>query len=186
MLVKKQQLEPDMEQQTGSKLEKALVFQLCLTLCDPMDCSLLGSSVHGVFQARILDWVAISFARESSQCRKQIWVSCIAGRVFNVWATKEALQIWKGVCQSCIFNLYAEYITWNARLNEAHAGIKIARRNINNLWYTDDTTLMPESENELKNLFMRVKEESEKASLKLNILKKLRSWHLVPSFHGNR
>ena len=60
---------------------------------------------------------------------------------------------------------------WNVRLNEAHAGIKIARRNINNLWYTDYTTLMAESENELKSLFMRVKEESEKAGLKLNILK---------------
>ena len=73
-------------------------------------------------------------------------------------------------CQPCLFNLYAEYIMWNARLEEAQAGIKIARRNINNLRYTDDTTLMAESK-ELKNLLMKVKEESEKAGLKLNILK---------------
>ena len=60
---------------------------------------------------------------------------------------------------------------WNARLDEAQAGIKIVRRNINNLWYTDDTTLMPESEEELNNLLMKVKEESEKAGLKLSIQK---------------
>ena len=73
-------------------------------------------------------------------------------------------------CQPCLFNLYAEYIMWNARLEEAQAGIKIARRNINNLRYTDDTTLMAESK-ELKNLLMKVKEESEKVGLKLNIPK---------------
>ena len=68
----------------------------------------------------------------------------------------------------CLFNFYAEYITRKAGLEEAQAGIKIARRNINNLRYADDTTLMEESE-ELKNLLMKVKEESEKVSLKLNI-----------------
>ena len=71
----------------------------------------------------------------------------------------------------------------NAGLDEAQAGIKIARRNINNLRYADDTTLMAESEEELKSLLMKVKEESEKAGLKLNI-QKIRSWHLVPSLHG--
>ena len=71
----------------------------------------------------------------------------------------------------------------NARLDEAHAGIKIARRNINNLRYAGDTTLMAESEEELKTLLMKVKEESEKVGLKLNI-PKTRSWHLVPSLHG--
>ena len=70
-----------------------------------------------------------------------------------------------------LFNLYAEYIMWNARLDEAQAGIKIARRNTNNLRYTDDTTLMAESEEELKSLLMKVKEESEKVGLKLNIQK---------------
>ena len=69
------------------------------------------------------------------------------------------------------FNLYAEYIMWYARLNKGQARIKIARRNINNLRYADDTTLMEESEEELKNLLMRVKEESEKVGLKLNIQK---------------
>ena len=78
---------------------------------------------------------------------------------------------------------------WNAKLGESQAGIKIAGRNINNLRYADDTTLMVRSEEELKRLLMKVKEESEKAGLKLSIKKtkqtnkKLRSWHLVPSLH---
>ena len=80
-------------------------------------------------------------------------------------------------------NLYADYIMRNAGLEEAQAEIKIARRNINNLRYTDDITLMAESEEELKSLLMKVKEESEKVALKLNI-QKLRSRHLVPSLHG--
>ena len=71
----------------------------------------------------------------------------------------------------CLFNLYAEYFIQNAGLDEAQAGIKIARRNINNLRYADDTTLMAESEEELKSLWMEVKEESEKVGLKLNIQK---------------
>ena len=73
---------------------------------------------------------------------------------------------------------------WNARLKESQTGIKIARRNINNLRYADDTILMAESEEELKSLLMRVKEESSKAGLKLNLKKRIRSWHLVPSFQG--
>ena len=85
-------------------------------------------------------------------------------------------QIGKGVHQGCIlspclFNLYAEYIMRNTRLDEAQAGIKIARSNINNLRYADDTTIMAESEEELKSLLLKVKEESEKAGLKLNIQK---------------
>ena len=102
--------------------------------------------------------------------------------------TTNWFRIGKGVCQSyilspCLFNLYAEYIMQNARLDEAQIGIKIARRNINNLRYADDTTLMAESKEELKSLLMKVKEESEKAGLKLNI-QKLRSWPLVPSLYG--
>jgi len=91
----------------------------------------------------------------------------------------------------CLFNLYAEYIMRNAGLEEAQAGIKIARRNINNLRYADDTILMAESEEELKSLMMNVKEESEKVVLKLNFQKKknstfrkLRSWHLVSSLRS--
>ena len=85
-------------------------------------------------------------------------------------------QIGKGVCQGCVlspclFNLYAEYIMRDAGLEEEQAGIKIARRNINNLGYTDDTTLMAESEGELRSLLMKVKEESQKGGLKLNIQK---------------
>ena len=81
--------------------------------------------------------------------------------------TTDLFHIGKEVCQGsilspCLFNLYAEYIMRNAGLHEAQAGIKIARRNINNLRYADDTTLMPESEEELKSLLMKVKEESEK------------------------
>ena len=90
--------------------------------------------------------------------------------------TTDWFQIKKGVCQGCIlspclFNLYAEYIKRNTGLDEAQAGIKIAGRNINNLRYADDTTLMAESKEELKSLLMKVKEESEKAGLKLNIQK---------------
>ena len=87
--------------------------------------------------------------------------------------TTDWFQIGKGVHQGCIlsFNFYAEYIMRNTGLEETQAGIKIARRNINNLRYADDTTLMAESEEELKSLLMRVKEESEKVGLKLNIQK---------------
>ena len=67
------------------------VAQSCLTLCDTMDCSLPGSSIHGIFQATVLEWVAISFSRGSSQTRDRTLVSCIAGRHFTVWATREAL-----------------------------------------------------------------------------------------------
>ena len=113
MQVKKQQLEPDMEQWTGSKLGKEYIGQ---------------------------------------------------GYILS----------------PCLFNLYAQYILWNARLDEAQAGIKIAGRNINNLRYGDDITLMAESEEKLKSLLMKVKKESERAGLKLNI-QKIRSWHSVPS-----
>ena len=90
--------------------------------------------------------------------------------------TTDWFQIGKGVRQgyilsSCLFNFYAEYIMRNAGLEETQTGIKIARRNINNLRYADDTTLMEESEEELKSLLIKVKEESEKVGLKLNIQK---------------
>ena len=72
------------------KVKVSEVAQSCLTLCDPVDCSLAGSSVHGIFQARILEWVAIPFSRESSWPRYQTWVSRIAGRRFTLWTTREA------------------------------------------------------------------------------------------------
>ena len=87
--------------------------------------------------------------------------------------TMDLFKVEKGGCilSPCLFNLYAEYIMRNAELEEAQAGIKIAGSNINNLRYADDTTLMAESEEELKNLLMKLKEESEKVGLKLNIQK---------------
>ena len=101
--------------------------------------------------------------------------------------TTDWFQIGKGVCQGCIlppclFNLYAEYIMRNARLDEVQAGIKIAGRNIHKLRYADDTALMAESK-EQKSLLIEVKEESKNVGLNLNV-QKLRSWHLVPKLHG--
>ena len=97
-------------------------------------------------------------------------------RVRTGRGTMDWFQIGKGICHGCIlspylFNLYAEYIMRIASLDEAQAGIKIAGRNINNLRYADDIALMAESEEELKSLFMTVREESEKADLKYNIQK---------------
>ena len=140
-----------------------------------------------------------------------MWITANCGKFFKRWeyqttcllrnlyagqeatvrtghGTTDWFQIGKGVTQGCIlssflFNLYAEYIMRNAGLDEAQARIKISGRNINNLRYADDTTLMVESEEELKSFLMKVKEESEKVGLKLNI-QKLRSWHPVPSLHG--
>ena len=83
----------------------------------------------------------------------------------------------------CLSNLYTEYIMRNTGLDKTQAGIKIAGRNINNLRYADNTTLMAESEEEIKSLLMKVKEESQKVGLKLNI-QTLRSWHPIPSLHG--
>ena len=114
----------------------------------------------------------------------------------NLYADQEApiriahrttwFQIGEGVCQGCIFppclfKFYTEYIMRNAGLDKAQAGIKISRRNINKLRYADDTTLMAESEEELKSLLMKVKKECVKAGLKFNIQK---TWHPVPSLHG--
>ena len=98
--------------------------------------------------------------------------------------TTDWFQIGKGVHQGCILspclcNLYAEYIMRNPGLEEIQAGTKIARRNLNNLRYANDTTLIAESEEELRSLLMKVQEESEKAGLK-----KIRSWHPDPSLHG--
>ena len=96
------------------------------------------------------------------------------------------------ILSSCLFNLYAEYILRNARLDEAQAGIKIAGRNSNNLRYADDTTLMAESKEELKSLSMKLREESEKVGLKLNIQKTkimasgpITSWQIDREKNGN-
>ena len=109
--------------------------------------------------------------------------------VRNLFGTTDWFRIEKGVQQSCLlspclFNLYVEHIMRNARLDELQAGIKIGGKTINNFRYADDNTLMAESKEELKSLFMRVKEENERVSLRLNIKRKLRSWHPSPLLHG--
>ena len=105
-----------------------------------------------------------------------------------LYRTTDWFRIEKGIQQRCVlppclFNLYAEHIIRNDGLDELQAGIKVEGSNLNNVRYEDDTTLMAESKEELKNLLMRVKEESKGAGLKLYV-KKLRSWHLAPLLHG--
>ena len=126
-------------------------------------------TVHGVLKAKILKWFAL-LPFSSGPRFVCLLRNLYAGQKATV-GTGHGITDWfkigKGVCQGCIlspclFYLYAEYIMRNAGLEEAQAGIKIAGRNINNLRYADDTILMAESEEELKNLFMKVKEESEK------------------------
>ena len=115
---------------------KSEVAQSCPTLCDPMDCSLQRSSVRGIIQARVLEWVAISFSRGSSQPRDQTWVSHTAGRHFTIWATgsKQEKEYVKAVY------CHPAYLTYICRVHHekcqaewSTAGIKIAGRNINNL-----------------------------------------------------
>ena len=106
----------------------------------------------------------------------------------TLYRTTDWFKTGKGIFQGCIlspclFNLYAVYIMRNAGLEEAQAGIKIAERNINNLRYTDDTTLMSESEEELKSLLIKVKQESKKTGIKLNI-QKMKFMASYPSLHG--
>ena len=116
-----------------------------------------------------------------------------AGQEASLFFQTDWFQIRKGIRQGCIlspclFNLYAEYIMWNARLVEAQAGIKISVRNFNNLRYADDTTLMAESKVELKSILMKVKEESEKVGLKLNTENQdygIRSHHFIANRWGN-
>ena len=102
MHVKKQQLKLDMEQYEC----ECEVTQSCLTLCMPMDCSLPGSFVHGIFQARILEWVAISFSRRSSRPRDWTPVSHIVGRHFTIWATREASMDWFKIGKRITSRLY--------------------------------------------------------------------------------
>ena len=143
-------------------IEKAREFQknICLSLC--------GSQLW-----KVLKEMGIP---DHLTCLLRNLYAGQAAAVRTVHGTTDWFQIGKGVYQGCIFlpclfNLYAEYIMRSARLDEAQAGIKTFRRNINKLRYADDTTLMAESEEEQKSLLMKVKEESEKAGLKLNIQK---------------
>jgi len=86
------------------------VLQLCLTLCDPMNCSLPGSSIHGIFQARILEWVAISFSRRSFRPRDWTQVSRIVGRRFTVWATRELIALKLAACLRILF-----MVSWDSK-----------------------------------------------------------------------
>ena len=177
-----------------------------------MDCSLPGSYVHGIFQARVLEWGATAFSEKNiyfcfidyaKAFDYVVTINC--GKFWKRWEfqttwpasceillqvkkpqlelettvrtwKKDWFQIGKEVCQGYIlspylFDLNAEYIMRNAGLDEAEAGIKIAGRKSNYLRYAVDNTLMAESEEELKSLLMKVKEQSEKVGLKLNIQK---------------
>ena len=150
------------------------VTQSYPTLCDPME----GSTP--VFPVHLIVWITSKLWEILQEMGIPDYLTCLlrnlyAGQKATVRTgheTTDRFQIGKGVCQVCIllpcfFNLYAEYIMRNTGLEEAQAGIKIARRNFNNLRYADDTTLMAESEEELKSLLMKVKMESENVGLKL-------------------
>ena len=141
-------------------------------------------------------WITTNCGKFFKRWEYQITLTCL---LRNLYAGQEAtvrtghgtidwFHFGKGVCQECIlspclFNLYADYIMWNVGRDETQARVKIARRNINNFRYADNPTLMSERKEKLKSLLLKVKEEREKAGLKLNI-QKTRLWHLVPSLHG--
>ena len=139
--------------------EWVIVAQSSLTLFDPMDWSLPGSSIHEISQARLMEWVAISFSRGSFWPRDRTWVSCVTGEYLRVHRAKS----WAGWSTS-----------WNQDCQKSW--------NINNLRYADDTTLMVEIEEELKSLLMRVKEESEKVGFKLGVKTKILASGLITSW----
>ena len=167
-----------------STIEKAREFQINIYFCF-IDYVKAFDSVDHRKLWKILQEMKIW---DHLMCLLRNLYTCQEAAVRSGHGATDWFQIGKGICQSCIlslclFNFYAEYIMWNAGLDETQAGIKISRRNINNFRCADDTTLMTENEEELKSLLMKVKEENEKTGLS-STFKKLRSWHLVPSFHG--
>ena len=167
-------------------------LQLCLTLCNPINGSPPGSSVPGILQARILEWVVISFSNAwkwKVKSESEVAQSCLTSQRSHGPQLSRLLCPWDfpgkstGVVCHCLL-WYAEYIRRSTGLDEAQGEIKISRRNINNLRYGDDTTLMAESKEELKSLLVKVKEEMVKKLALNSTFRKLRSWHLVPSLHG--
>ena len=155
--------------------------------CPPLEGGALGKVARREHWKGTTYILAQSLGRHTIAFKEMGIPDCLTCLLRNLYAGQEVtvrtgygitgwFQIRKGICLGCIlspclFNLYAEYIMQNAGLDEAQAGIKIARRNINSLRYTDDTTLMAENEEELRNLLMKVKEESGKVGLNLNIQK---------------
>ena len=170
MQVRKQQLELDMEQHTDFKLGKEYIkaaYCYPAYLTQAQSCCFVIKSCptllrpHGLYLTRVLCLWDFTGKNTGVSChfllqgifltQDQTWVSCIGKGVLYHWATREA---------------YAEYIMWNARLDESQVGVKSPQRNINNLRYADDTTLMAESEEELNSFLMKVKEVSGKCWLK--------------------
>ena len=179
MQVKKHQLELDMEQWFPAMAGNPLVLPPDQALspsaripdgvCDPV---YYHSSVQVWAWFPVETRASITGIFPKHRVRINVVSKCANEHFFKTHTHKK--KIGKGIRQGCIlspclFNFYAEYIMWNAGLVESQAGIKIAKRNINNLRYAHNTTLMAESEKELNSLLMRVKEESGKAGLKLNI-----------------
>ena len=118
---------------------KMLVTQSCLALCNPRDCSLPGSSVHGILQARILEWVVVPLSRGSSQPRDRTQVFRIAGRVFTSWATREAWESWIASCKSAKSEHSLIQYTkinwkWFRDLNKIHDTIKLLKENIGKIY----------------------------------------------------
>ena len=182
----KQQSELDMEQRNASLVAQSVknlsvmweTQVWTLGWEDPLE-----KGIHFSILAWRLPWTEKP-GRPLSMVFQHVLLTWLSNQHTHTHGTTDWFKIGQGcILSPCLFNLHAEYIMWNARLDEAQAGIKIAGRNISNLRYADDTTLMAEREEELKRLLMKVKEESEKAGLKLNV-QKLTWWHLVPSLHG--
>ena len=176
MQVKKQQLKLDMEKETSSKLGeeygKVVEFQKNIYFCF-IDYSKAFDCVNDNKLWKILQEMGIP---DHLTCLLRNLYAVQEATVRTGHGTTDWFQIGKGVLQgcmlsSCLLNLYAEYIMRKPGLDEAQARIKIARRNFNNLRYADDTALVAESEEELKSVLIKVKEESEKVGLKLNIQK---------------
>ena len=166
-------------------IEKTKEFQKNISLCfvdyaKAFDCVVHNKLWKSLREMRIPDHLTCLLRNLYSGQEATVRTLCVTADWFKI-----EKGVWQGClgCLLCLLNLYTEHSMENARLDELQAGIRIDGRNITNLRYVDDITLMAESKEELKSLLMRMKEESKRVSLRLHI-KKLRSWHLAPLFHG--